>query len=206
MPRKTFPRSQDHHRLISGEVLAKHARATGCDIALPVPIEQIIEATYGLEIVWEVLDEPPDSTILGALVPSEKRILINERHADMFERWIGPERFTLAHELAHWVYDADDPDQLALDLEATSQPQFCYHRESPKLSDDLRVREVNANKLAAHLLLPENLVRRANTDQVLDNFRQTAAAWGVSQQTLRIRLQDLGLIDDSDVARLDGLW
>ena len=33
-----------------------------------------------------------------------------------------------------------------------------------------------------------------------------AAAWGVSQQTLRIRLQDLGLIDDTDGVRLDGLW
>ena len=113
----------------------------------------------------------------------------------MFAQWIGPERFTLAHELAHWIYDADNPDQLSLDLDGLPEQLFCYHRESPRLAEDQRIREINANKLAAHLLLPEDLVRAATTDTVLADPRRAAAKWQVSHTMLRIRLQELGLIE-----------
>ena len=163
----------------------------------------IVEQTFGLEILWEEIEEPPDTIILGALAPRDRRIVLNARHEAMFERWIGPERFTLAHELAHWIYDAVDPDQLELDLDLPdlAAERFCYHRDSPELSDDQRIREVNANKLAAHLLLPEDLVRRANVDAVLGDIRGAAARWQVSQTALRIRLQDLGLIREPETAQ-----
>ena len=167
-------------------------------MTLPVPIELIIERTYGLEILWTELDEPPDTVILGALSPSDRRIILNARHEDFFGQWLGPERFTLAHELAHWIYDAENPDQLALDFDAQPAEQFCYHRESPGLSEALRIREVNANKLAAHLLLPEYLVRRAEIDQVLQDIRSTAARWQVSNKMLEIRFQELGLVDKNE--------
>lgn len=204
MARKTFPRKDRAHHVVANEILMRHTQLTGQVIGLPVPIELIIEKTYGLEISWDVIEEPPGATILGALHPTDKRIVLNERHSRMFDRWVGPERFTLAHELAHWVYDADDPNQLALDLEASTTERFCYHRESRGLGDDVRIREINANKLAAHLLLPEHLVRQVRTGDVIANFRSTAARWGVSQQTLRIRLEDLGLIDEIDAETLDG--
>jgi hypothetical protein len=186
----------EHHRLVAGEVLERHRRSCGKPIELPVPIELIIEGTYGLEIVWDPIDEPADTMILGALFPREKRIVLNDRHIDMFEGCIGPERFTLAHELAHWIYDADDPNQLTLDFERASSEQFCYHRESQGLSDNMRIREINANKFASHLLLPEFLVRAADLDAALADIRGTATRWGVSQQALRIRLDALGLNGD----------
>ena len=131
------------------------------------------------------------------------RIVINTKHQDLLDRVIGPERFTLAHELAHWVYDAEDPNQLALQLDKVSPTeQYCYNREAAGLSEDGRLREMNANKLASHLLLPEHLVRGVDIDEVLDNFLATARSWGVSQQMLRIRLEALGLIDDTDFERL----
>src|SRR5579863_9080159 len=97
MPRRTFPRSDQHHRLVAREVLEKHAAKTGVPIELPVPIELIIEGTYELEVLWERIDEPPESMILGALLPQLRRIVLNEHHAKMFNQWVGPERFTLAH-------------------------------------------------------------------------------------------------------------
>lgn len=205
MARKTFPRKDRAHRVVADGILARHAQLTAQPITLPVPIELIIEKTYGLEVSWDVIEEPPGAKILGALHPGDKRIVLNERHSLMFERWVGPERFTLAHELAHWIYDADDPNQLAFDVDMPRGERFCYHRESPRLTDDARIREVNANKLAAHLLLPEHLVRQANVEAILADFGSAAARWGVSQQTLRIRLEDLGLIDDVDAWQLDGL-
>ena len=172
-------------------------------MTLPVPIELIVEETYGLEILWEEIPEPPGTVILGALAPRDRRILLNSRHEAFFGQWMGPERFTLAHELAHWIYDAENPDQLALDLDAQPTERYCYHRESRGLSEDLRIREVNANKLAAHLLLPEELVRSASIDEVLGDFAGTAARWQVSHTMLRIRLQELGLINEDDVAQLN---
>lgn len=200
MPRKTFPRSDDHHRRAAQEVFEKHALTCGTPVALPVPIENIIEGTYGLEVLYDEIDEPPDTVILGALRPAQRRIVLNERHMDMFEGWVGPERFTLAHELAHWVYDADDPNQLTFDLTSTGPAeQFCYHRETPRLADNLRIREINANKMASHLLLPDHLIRQVPVDDILANFRGLAAGWGVSQQTLRIRLVTMGVIDVDSV-------
>ena len=203
MSRRTYPRPDHQHAATASRVLARHATATGAPVALPVPIEMIVEQTFGLEILWEEIEEPPDTIILGALAPRDRRIVLNARHEAMFEWWIGPERFTLAHELAHWIYDAVDPDQLELDLDLPdlAAERLCYHRDSPELSDDQRIREVNANKLAAHLLLPEDLVRRANVDAVLGDIRGTAARWQVSQTALRIRLQDLGLIREPETAQ-----
>ena len=95
------------------------------------------------------------------------------------------------------------PDQLVLDLDLPelASERLCYHRESPGLSEDQRIREVNANKLAAHLLLPEDLVRRANVDAVLVDIPGTAARWQVSRMALRIRLQDLGLFPEHEAGQ-----
>lgn len=199
MPQRTYPRPPRAHALLAGHILDRHARHTERPVKLPVPIELIIEDTYDLQVMWDQIDEPPDTKILGALLPQERRILLNERHQEMFQRWVGPERFTLAHELAHWVYDADDPNQLSLDLDDPPSERFCYSRESPRLAENLRIREVNANKLASHILLPEQLLRAENIHDVLGQLAPTAARWGVSRTTLRIRLEELGFINTTDV-------
>jgi len=171
-------------------------------VSLPVPVQQIIEGTIGLTIVYDEIPEPAGSTILGALSPSDRTIVLNERHEDLFSKFIGPERFTLAHELGHWVYDADMPGQQTLDL-SPSEDVFCYHRQADTLSETARIRETNASKFAACLLMPRHLVRAANIDRVLANFREVAKQWGVSQQSLGYRLRELDLIDDFEAAQLN---
>ena len=200
MARRTCPRPARHHAVVAGNVLLRHASNVGAPVALPVPIEMIIERTYRLEVLTDEIPEPPGVIILGALAPRARRIVLNSRHEAMFEQWIGPERFTLAHELAHWIYDADNPDQLSLGLDGQPEQRFCYHRESPQLAEGQRIREMNANKLAAHLLLPEDLVRAASIDTVLADPRSAAARWRVSRTMLRIRLQELGVIDEQDLS------
>lgn len=203
MSRKTHPRSEAQHRVAADNVLARHASSSGAWMELPVPVDMIVEATFGLSILWDEIEEPPDTMVLGALHPSERRIVMNTRHQDLFDRVVGPGRFTLAHELGHWLYDADDPNQLSLDLISGADEVYCYHREAGELPEQTRMREVNANKFASHLLLPERLVRAADLDEVIEDFHETAARWGVSQQTLRIRLEGLGLLDDGDRMQLD---
>ena len=203
MPRPTYPRPNQHHAMAAGRVLSRHASTVGIPVELPVPIELIIEQTYGLEILWEDVPEPANTIILGALAPRDRRIVLNMRHQALFEQYMGPERFTLAHELGHWIYDADNPDQLRLNLEGDYQERYCYHRDSPGLSEDLRIRELNANKFAAHVLLPEELVRRADIDEVLNDLPGTAKQWQVSRTALRIRLQDLGFIRERITAQIE---
>ena len=201
MARPTYPRSHRRHAAAAADILARHERVVGAPVTLPVPIELIIEQTYRLQILWEEIAEPHGTIILGALVPRRRMILLNLRREGFFEQWIGPERFTLAHELAHWVYDADNPDQLTLDLGGQRAEQYCYRRDSPGLSDDLRLREVNANKLADHLLMPEELVRAASIDNVLSDLRGTAERWQVSRTALEIRLEELGLIGNRHLSQ-----
>jgi Zn-dependent peptidase ImmA (M78 family) len=193
MARRAFPRPDASHALKAGEVLRRHATATGQPITLPVPIEAIVEVTYGIAVLHDEIVEPEGSMILGALSPADNTIVMNSKHEDLFEAVIGPERFTYAHELAHLIYDADAPGQLTLGFEESRSEQFCYHRESSGLADSLQIREVNANKLASHLLLPEVLVRAADLDALLQDFRGTARRWGVSPTCLRIRLEELSL-------------
>lgn len=194
MPQHTYPRPSREHAAKALDVLSRHARETGEPVTFPVPIDMIVEQTYGLQIVWEEIEEKDGQRILGALSPQASMIILNSQHEEMFERWIGPERFTLAHELAHWIYDADHPSQLTFDFSVREHQLFCYHRESPRLTDIQRIREVNANKLAAHLLMPEHLVRAEDTREVLADLSATATRWQVSLTALQIRLQEIGLV------------
>ena len=80
MPRQTYPRPDHHHAITTSRVLARHASTVGAPAELPVPIELIIEQTYGLEILWDDVPEHPDTVILGALAPRDRRIVLNVRH------------------------------------------------------------------------------------------------------------------------------
>lgn len=161
---------------------------------MPVPVELIVEQTFDLSVVYGAIDEDPGVMILGALVPMDKRIVLNDRHADLFDQVIGPERFTLAHELGHWVYDADSPDQLPLALDLTdTESVFCYHRETPGIDEQTRIREINANGFASALLMPADLVLNVSIPDSVPDQRQLAKQWGVSYQAFRIRLENLGI-------------
>jgi len=190
-PQKVVFRSDRYHDVVAAGVLERFALAEGWGPTLPVPIERIVETVYQLTILCEPLDEPPGEEILGVLRPSVRQIVLNEAHLDLFDSVIGPERFTLAHELGHWIYDADNPEQGSLFAGLDDRSVFC-RRPGDSESDP---REVNANKFAARLLLPEALVRAAITEPFRSWSAVASAAnqWGSSKQALCIRLTDLKL-------------
>jgi len=190
MARKTFPRRRETHELVAAKVIRRHAAAAAWTPSFPVPIEMIIEHTYGLRIETRDIDEPSGTKILGALYQEEHVIALNERHVPFFEEVIGPYEFTLAHELGHWLYDAD-PGQGS--LLGASDERFCYHRESPGLDETTRIREMNANKLGAAILMPADLVQAIDPEVLIGRVRSYARDWGVSVQALEIRLDELGV-------------
>jgi Zn-dependent peptidase ImmA (M78 family) len=190
--KRTWPRSQAQHESAAADVLRRYAVKTGWKRALPVPVSDIIERLFDLSILYEPIDELPGEVILGALSPEAKIICLNERHLDIFDQWVGPETFTLAHELGHWVYDAVDPNQGDLFSEPV-RTVFCRRIDQGDESSDIR--EMNSNKFAACLMLPAEVVKTAVTEPFgsWSKLGTVASAWGVSKTTMRIRLETLGM-------------
>ena len=140
------------------------------------------------------IDESPGGITLGDLLPAERVIRLNERHMDLFETWVGPEGFTLAHELGHWVYDAVDPNQQELFEEGNSGRVFCRCPDAT-LEDIAKLREVNANKFASCLLMPSDLLQPRLPARFASwqHLAAVAGDIGVSRRALEIRIETLDL-------------
>lgn len=133
-------------------------------------MESIAEELLGLEVEEMELD------VSGMLFPTERLILVNGGESE------ARRRFTIAHELGHWVCQC---------LEGHTAPLYC---RSEDIGVDPRARalEREANVFAAELLMPETGVREEFAASVGD----CAQAFGVSEEALRWRLYNLGLADE----------
>lgn len=170
------------------QAIARYVSLTGWTPSLPVPIEQILEVVYDLRILWDDLEEAPGETILGALIPSERRIVMNQRHLEGRLRTMGPINFTFAHELGHWLFDAVDPNQSELFTANTTV--FCRGADNAERAAVMRER--NCDRFAARLLLPSGLLDVHELAFLEgEQCRDMARAWGVSLQTLEIRISEL---------------
>jgi Zn-dependent peptidase ImmA (M78 family) len=153
----------------------------------PVKVESIAR-DLGIPVVFDTTMTPD---VAGKIVrenrgtPSGYVIYINAND--------GPRRrrFTLAHEIAHYV--------LHRDLIGDGLIDDGIYRS--KLGEML---ERQASRLAADLLMPEGLVRAlyAGGKQSLSDL---AEAFDVSEQAIRIRLEELELIYAGANQRSDAL-
>jgi Zn-dependent peptidase ImmA (M78 family) len=132
---------------------------------LPVPVQAITEDLLGLHV--EQSDELDCS---GLLLPTDRRIVLNAAEPPTRQR------FTLAHELGHWVCQV---------LEGHTAPVFC--RDTDLAPDANRALEREANVFAAELLMPEEAVRAAAGDETI------AARFAVSREAIAWRLFSFGL-------------
>ena len=116
---------------------------------LPVPVEAIAEDLLGLRV-----EEAWDLDCSGMLLPAERRIVLNA------DELVGPDekpilryRFTIAHEIGHWVCHC-------LEGRAPNpEPSYCRPIDLTDAAD--RTLEREANVFAAELLMPEPAVREA---------------------------------------------
>ena len=135
---------------------------------LPVQVEAIAEDLLGLYVEEAELDG-----VSGLLYPAQRRIVLNA--GDIPAR----RRFTLAHELGHWVCQCQD---------GTEEPVFC-RAEEITLDPHARAVEREANVFAAELLMPEPEVR----GEWNGDLDACAARFGVSGEAMRWRLYSFGL-------------
>jgi Zn-dependent peptidase ImmA (M78 family) len=135
---------------------------------VPVPVEAIAEDYLGLRVVEAELDG-----VSGLLYPAERTAVLNAQEPATRRR------FTLAHELGHWVCQC---------LEGTEAPVFC-RAEEVGLDPAVKALEREANVFAAELLMPEDELRAA-WDGDPD---ASATHFGVSGEAMRWRLYSFGL-------------
>ena len=145
------------------------------DAELPVPVEAIAEDLLGLQV-----GESEDMEVSGMLLPPERQIWLNTAEG------VPRQRFTLAHELGHWVCQH---------LEGKTAPVYCRSVDvQPEPSAADRALEREANVFAAELLMPEPTVRavwaRSSTTSEL------AIRFGVSRQAMAWRLYSFGLVQE----------
>ena len=133
---------------------------------LPVPVAAIAEDLLGLSV------EEAELEVSGLLLPAERKGIVNGEESE------ARRRFTLAHELGHWVCQC---------LEGTTAAVYCRDQDVSTAAD--RQLEREANVFAAELLMPEPAVRLGHGEDP----EATAERFGVSGEAMRWRLYSFGI-------------
>lgn len=149
-----------------------------CNIkTAPVDVEGICKQ-LGIKIIRVSMDEIEQivhKSISGAIqkIPGNLcTIIVNER--DISTR----ARFTIAHELAHYLLHMKD----------------CENQVITSFRMDRSPQETEADRFAAELLMPENLVRSEYAKLIIPVSDSLAKTFDVSKQAMRIRLDNLELM------------
>jgi hypothetical protein len=133
------------------------------DGAPPVPVDDIADSCFDLFVrevdeMHAAPDCPPladGQTISGLLIPPRQEIWVNRAEAQDPEWGERRKRFTISHELGHWVLHRDGQQSLFCRHASVEENGPTAKAERPPLP----LNEQEANAFAAALLLPADLVR-----------------------------------------------
>ena len=150
-------------------VLRRYHKRFGGSLQPPVPVEAIAEDLLGLSVA-----ESESLQASGMLLPAERAVWLNAGEPPVRRR------FTLAHEVGHWVCQV---------LEGRGAPVMCRAEEVGV--GEGRALEREANLFAAELLMPEELVRAAWNHSI----SVCADRFGVSEEAMHWRLYNCKLVE-----------
>jgi uncharacterized protein DUF955 len=164
---------------------------------LPVPLETIADSHYGLLVQEEiglaqVAGLGDDVHISGLLFPRPREIWVDAEEA---QKWPGRRRFTIAHELGHWVLHCErgvsGQEPVHCRTESLSEQGTADEKEeagpTPPQPRFPPATERDANRFAAAMLMPRLLVEKEHAYLDGDEGRM-AEAFGVSQLAMRWRI------------------
>lgn len=144
-----------------------------------------IERNYpDLLVVVRPMHDGPDGALIRA--GAHRLVVVNS-----YEQTLARQRFTAAHELAHYLFDRDrDPVHLDDDLFGGDAPT-----------------ETRANAFAVHLILPASVIRERIAQRTLNpadpgTVVALAAEYGPSVQSLSWHIKNVLGLSDSERRRL----
>lgn len=177
------PQPEERGPVAEGELLAQEMREKWCldDDPMPNNFESLIEDLSGLAIALEPLGEQVAG--LYACVDDTAIALVDSSVP------LGRQRFTVAHELCHFLLR--DADRLIVDERLTGRSNA----------------ERRANAFAAHFLMPGKSVRRYLRNRELDEevAVELVYTFGVSLQAVLWHLHNLELLSRRRMQRIQGL-
>jgi Zn-dependent peptidase ImmA (M78 family) len=160
----------------------------GAAVASPVDVDHLAEEILGLDIqehtdlraLIDPADAPPGA-LSGLLLTDQERIYVNAVEA---QRSPARRRFTIAHELGHWhLHQA----------EGGPRTRFCRPADVSERKPSGRNIEVEANRFAAALLMPEQRVRE-RAPACRFSVPVLAREFGVSAIAMQVRLEVLNVL------------
>ncbi|MGK2955854.1 MAG: ImmA/IrrE family metallo-endopeptidase [Solirubrobacterales bacterium] len=169
-----------------GQILASVPGHIWDGETLPIPVDDIVDSVYGLRV--RVVDDMslapgcPDisGTLSGLLLTGIGEIWVN---GDEAKQWDGRRRFTIGHELGHYVMH-----------QVTRPTVYCRVAEieddGPRPAKPLP--EAEADAFSAALLMPAELVT-AHHETLGTDIDALCEAFGCSQKAMNYRLQSLSL-------------
>jgi hypothetical protein len=162
--------------------------------SLPVPVDDIVDSVYGLQVL-EVEDMtsapgcPPlaeGQSLSGLLLVDEKEIWCNAAEA---REWPGRKRFTIAHELGHWCLHKPGQDSLFCRRAVVAADEAEREKgrsERPPLPDA----EKEANAFAAAMCMPAELLQYHYRNTTRD-FTELCEMFGSSMAAMGKRLHQV---------------
>jgi hypothetical protein len=126
----------------AAEMWRRHSLEPGFDV-------ECLLDSLGLGLVWEVVDDDEQGAVLGQLLPTQKLVVLNERHIARLEEKDGRlRRFTVGHEIGHWALHAEPATSHTLAL-FDGERTWCRTGSTDPA-------ERQAEIFAAALLIPED--------------------------------------------------
>jgi IrrE N-terminal-like domain len=174
----------------AAELWRTHSLQPGFDI------ERLLDHLE-LSLSWESVDDSDGrGDILGQLVPSQHLVILNERHLERLEHKEGRlRRYTLGHEIGHWILHAEGTALGASSLFA-GERIMCRDGSGDSI-------ERQAEMFAAALLIPRDTLKEALPTSPWRGWEpvyRLADAFVVNVTPMKIRLEQLGWMhrDGSD--------
>ena len=166
---------------------------------LPVNVEKIAQEKLQIEIIKTSFAENTD--LSGMLVRNGTQVFMAINAAQSPAR----QRFTIAHEIAHYLLDEAKP--IWVDKSSIRSVHVSFRKGSRGTPESYQLPEVRANRFAAELLMPTDWVIRefdaldrpgADWSDDEGPIRKLAEQFDVSIQAMTIRLFELKLLSPID--------
>jgi Zn-dependent peptidase ImmA (M78 family) len=148
-------------------------------------VEELVDR-LGLSLLWEAVPDAEGGSVLGMLDPNNARIILNELHLEDFEANPGLHRYTVGHEIGHWLFHVDAARSGTLSLFEGGR---IWCRDGSK-----DAAERQAEMFSARLLMPRDVLKEALPS---GDWRGWPAVYAlaetfvVSATAMMIRLEEL---------------